>query len=235
VQTKCIRLIAIALSCLLAGTAFAQVVDAEIGVKPVGTLAVGSIKIPAYVVAAEDGLESGTLTPKLSKQDMVVKKSISPEMADSLAAYWTYTGWLLVPRGWQISKAIVGADNSSVYEFKEPNGGTGRVTAYDSGGGCWGCAVNAAAPYFPDAKRKSETVFGYFFPDREKPVHMVKLGKYTVAYTRHDSNGQMIEGIAYYNPDGDVETFTCEVALPQSQHALATAILNWRLPPKSER
>jgi hypothetical protein len=235
-QTKYVRLIAVVLSCLLASTLFAQAANPEIQVKSAGTLAVGSVQIPAYVVAVENSIEDGMLTPELSKQDMTVQKSISPEAANSLAAYWTNVGWLLAPRGWKVARAAVGADNSSVYEFSEPDGGAGRVTAYDSGGACVGCAVGAAALYFPDARRELKEIFGSSAPDRMEQVPVVKLGKHTVAYTRHDSNGQVIDGIAYYNADGgDFEAFTCEVSLPQSQHALATAILNWRLPPKSER
>jgi hypothetical protein len=116
------------------------------------------IRIPAYVVAVEDaiGNPGDSLTPDLSGHDKTVRKEVPAEAAKSLAAYWTNIGWL-VPRNWRLVRAAIGVDNSSVYEFNEPNDGTGVVSLYDSGGACVGCALSLAAPYSPDAKRKQAT------------------------------------------------------------------------------
>jgi hypothetical protein len=207
-------------------------------VTPAGNFVVNdTLIIPAYVVSTEDATsETGELmTPDLSQKNMTAQAEISPEMASQLSVYWTCDGWVLVPRGWQLVRAAVGADNSSVYEFREPNNGAGVVSLYDSGGACVGCALSLAAPYFPDAKKEADDMFGQSASGLEAQLHAVKLGKHTVAYSRKNAKGQSVDGLAYYQAGDDYEAFTFEVSLPQVQHALATAILNWRLPPKDER
>lgn len=195
------------------------------------------IRIPAYVVAVEDaiGNPADFIAPDLSEHDRTVQKEVPAETAKSLAAYWTNIGWVLVPRNWRLVRAAVGADNGSVYEFKEPNDGAGVVSLYDSGGACVGCALSPAAPYFPGAKKEADDMFGQSASGLEARLHAVKLGKHTLAYSRKNAKGQLVDGLAYYQASDNYEAFTFEVSLPQGQHALATAILNWRLPPKDER
>lgn len=230
-KAKCVWWVAIFVLSLFAGAA-----QAKFKIDRAGTLVAGDARIPAYVISVDNPNGDGWFTPQWSRNDLNVPRKVSAEAADSLAAYMTNVGWLLVPRGWIISKAAVGVDGSSVYAFKQIVG-PGMFSAYDSSA-CVGCALSEVAPFFPEAKR--EAMQGGF-PGNNDPrddgsIHSVKLGKHTVAYRRGRTSAQPIDGIAYYNPDDDEHVaITCEVSLPESEHSLATAILNWRLPPKSKR
>lgn len=229
----------IVVSSLLATTAHAQSQSSGAGfeTKLAGTLlANDGVRIPAYVIAVEDaaGNPGDLIAPELSGQDMTVHKDVPGESAKYLSAYWTNVGWMLVPREWLLIKAAVGADNSSVYEFKEPNGGKGVLVANDSGGACMGCALGLAAPFFPEARRLA-TETDMRVSGQAMNSHMVRLGKHTIAYSHESRDKQNFDGIAYFYVTDDVDAFTYEVSLPPSQHALATVILNWRLPPESQR
>jgi hypothetical protein len=231
------RWVFIVAASMLATTAHAQSPGAGFETRPAGTLLVNDgVRIPAYVIAVEDaaGHPGDLIAPELSGLDMTVHKDLPEESAKYLSAYWTNTGWMLVPRGWLLVKAAVGADNSSAYEFKEPNGGKGRLSANDSGGACLGCALGLAAPFFPEARRQAADDN---IPVSHQPMNgrMIALGKYTIAYSRKPQGEQYFDGIAYFYATDDVDAFTYEVSLPSSQHALATVILNWKLPPKSQR
>ncbi len=226
-------------SSLLATTAHAQLqsTDPRFETRSAGTLLLNDgVRIPAYVIAVEDaaGNPGDLIVPELSGQDITAHKDVPEELARYLSAYGTNTGWMLVPRGWLLVKAAVGTDNSSVYEFNEPNGGKGRLAANDSGGACLGCALSLAAPFFPEARRQAKADD---IPVSAQPMsgRMVPLGKHTIAYSRKLLGDQNFDGIAYFHSTDDADAFVFEVSLPQNKHALATVILNWTLPPESER
>lgn len=235
-KASVVRGLFIALTCLLASFAHARPSEPEFKVKTAGTLLVnGTIRIPAYVISVADatGDAGDFATPPLTAADMRVQGSVSADTAGALAAYQTNVGWLLVPRGWRVTRAAVGVDNSSVYAFKAPSG-AGQIVSQDSGGACVGCAFSLASPFFPEA-RKQARAMDLGDNDSGTRVRGVRLGKHTMGYQQKGTGGQVLDGIAWYNGSGDFSAFTYEVTLPPSQHALATAILNWRLPRKGDR
>lgn len=207
-------------------------------VTPLNNLVIdGTTMVPSYVVSVEDVTSdsSALMTPNLPGKDRQLQGKIPPAVANRVALYWTFDGWFLVPRDWRLARAQVGVDNSSVYEFQPPNDDSGMIAVRDSGGACVGCALSLASPFFPEAKRESERLYGAMDTGIAAPIRMVELGKHTVAYSRRDDEGQDSDGIAYYTADGGYEAFTYEVSLPPDEHVLATAILDWRLPPRDQR
>ncbi|MBS0458215.1 MAG: DUF4850 domain-containing protein [Proteobacteria bacterium] len=224
------------LACALGSAAQAQASAPQFKVKAAGTLVVnGAVRIPAYVIAVADATadDGAFSTPEINASTLNVHGKVSADADRALVAYQTNVGWLLVPRGWRVAKAAVGADNSSVYEFDDPSG-AGRIVSQDSGGACVGCAFSLASPYFPEARTQAKAM-DLGANDSGKRVRAVRLGKHTMAYEQKGPGALVLDGIAWYASGDDYSAFTYEVSLPASQHALASTILNWRLSQQAER
>ena len=195
--------------------------------KSIGDLIVnGTVRVPAYALTVVDGYSEEGWT-ELKPESMQVRGKLSADAAKQLQAYFTKEGWVLVPRGWNAVYGGIGANGTSRFEFA-PASGVGKVTFYDSGGGCVGCALVDASLFFENARNQArENEFP--ITDRTSvPVSKVKLRPTLVGY-RATVSGQQLDGIDGFYDGQLVEYFNQEVVLPRALRHLATPILNWTM------
>ncbi len=104
-----------------------------------------------------------------------------------------------------------------------------------STGACAGCAESDASLYFDTVR---ESAKGDMFPYCRKPdfVRSVPLGPDQRAYSIKVTDGNPVDGWAYFNQDDNVEYYDVQISAPASQHALASAVLNqFVIPRKSKK
>lgn len=120
--------------------------------------------------------------------------------ADQIAAYGAaYRVWI-VPRGWTGS-AAVGADGSTAVDLHPPHGSakSGPRFHYEDTGGCAGCAVYGAAPYFPCALKEYKE-FPLPGPVSAVPhgLKVAPLSPSLVTYTGSEGGGLLVRGVIHF-------------------------------------
>lgn len=201
-------------------------------VAALGPVQIGTTSVPAYLVTLVDGAEGWNTPTAPSPLRVQGKSRLKPADAAQLAAFLTPAGWLLAPRGWTVRKGGVGADGSVSLVIAPPTG-PGYLSYYNPSA-CLGCALTEASAFFPAARAQAKAQDFTTYEGTATALQRTPLGKHTLAW-RTTVEGQLVDGLAWFDGDSDLPYFKLQVALPPAQHGLATPILNWRLPAAGER
>ena len=156
-------------------------------------------------------------------------------LASALAAYGVGGYVLVAPKGWTGS-GTVGADGSSQAALHATAAATTRGSlAFEQTSACWGCAWDAAAPYFAWVRRHwRASQLGGEPPHARRGLAESPVRADLVLYTAAGAaRGLAVDGVAYAAVVGDRRWHGApgpgfeqeEVALPAGGHALATVIL----------
>lgn len=104
------------------------------------------------------------------------------------------SGWLLVPKSFEVRRAAVGVDGSWVIAMEHPDTAKNQRLLATSTGSCIGCAYSAGAPFFSDfAKQARENEFEFCRGlDRKITVHQRAAQRQSLYYLsssglRHDA------------------------------------------------
>lgn len=194
-------------------------------------LADGS-KVAAYSLTmgsgiAEQGFE--TFAPEGRKLDADIK----PGLAAQLDAYAYPLGIILVPKGWAPRSAGAGADGSVALVFAPDNSGQSYLS-FSHTGACVGCAYSEASPYFAGA-RKLAKENDFMFYRESNAIQTVPLNPWQMAYSVKAPGGNPVDGLAFFDADGDIGFYDVQISIPAAQHALATALLNQFVLPKKRK
>ncbi len=179
------------------------------------------VKIPVYALSMPSGSTDGlqTFTPQSRQLDLELK----PEIAAQLDAYAYSEGVILVPKNWSILRAGAGADGSTALLFAPDKSGQSYLS-FESAGACIGCAYSNASAYFDEA-RKLAKQDDFLFYRKSDLIQSVQLGRVEKGY-RIKTEGNPVDGIAYFDSSSDFPFFDVQISLPATQHPLATAVLN---------
>ncbi len=183
----------------------------------------GGLKIPAYSLSMPNLLsEGGFQTYTLEKTYPNVK--LKPESASQLDVYPTPVGTMLVPRGWTPIDASEGADGSFYIYFAPDTTGQSYLYIHNTAA-CLGCAYMEASLYFEEARKLAkENTFPYCRASRA--VHAVPLNPTQKAYRIDVTDGNPVDGLAYFDSNEDEPYYDVRISVPAAQHALASLILN---------
>ncbi|WP_165493910.1 DUF4850 domain-containing protein [Pseudoxanthomonas winnipegensis] len=189
------------------------------------------VRLPAMQLIAVDPMEdSGWSTA--DAPPLTLDATLAPALAARLTAWSTPRGWLLVPRGWQPVRGALGVDGSASIAFLAEDG-QGEVSLYDAGA-CVGCAVGAASAFFAQAREQGRKEDFFVYEGAGPDLKTTALGPHTLGY--HSQAGALsVDGLAWFDGKADLPYHDLRVRLPPDQHALARAILDWRLPEKDAR
>ncbi|MFW2178018.1 MULTISPECIES: DUF4850 domain-containing protein [unclassified Moraxella] len=195
--------------------------------KSLGQLKLVNGSIPAYQVYFVDGISDKDYET-IAPQALEVDKSLDKNLQNQLVAYSFDGRWIVLPKNWQFIQAGVGADGSRAIAFAPPTGQNGHFTYWTNNGSCYGCGLWGASLFFKEADKLAQKEYDSqpHFRDSKPAFTSTQIRPHTQAY-RTTINGQNIDGLAYFNNDGDVYTELVEVSLPKNQSHLATPILNW--------
>lgn len=198
-------------------------------VRAIGEVVInGTTHLPAYQLSVQGGIEDSgwsTATP----DTLEISGHLDPRVAARMVAYYSANGWILVPKGWKVTRGAQGVDGSGAISFA-PATGQGHLT-YRTAGACVGCAQSTASVFFPEAHRSAKENGFLFYDGTNVPLKTVCIRPKVMAY-RAVMRGQPIDGLAFYDEESDLPFHQVEVSLPQAERDLATPVLNWFLPPK---
>jgi hypothetical protein len=205
-----------------------------------GKVAIGSgagkTELPLYCLRVKRAVEDpGLPRPEVApKEPLVVRSYIIPSgVRARLAAFWLNTGdetrgiLLLAPKGWKAESADMGADGSIGIRLTDPQDSSQYVDYRDSAG-CSGCALTAAAQYFPNMVKLAEDQ-GFTLDKGPDFIGRTELTQHLMAYSLKPAKiGLETNGVAYQNLDArqDIPFKLEEVRMNKSSHDLSTAILN---------
>ncbi|GGJ00296.1 hypothetical protein GCM10010885_06920 [Alicyclobacillus cellulosilyticus] len=138
--------------------------------------------------------------PQIPHLPRTVAVVLPPSLAKTCAAYALPLGrssyYILAPRGLQ-SHAEVGMDGSYGVSLR----GRNIEVDFDSTGACAGCALYAAAVYFPSVRSEARKYGwrGTVLLER-LPVRAVAWNAYLMLWGGVERDGRRAAGFAYYQP-----------------------------------
>lgn len=152
---------------------------------------------------ADGGSGSGLFADRYPK---IIEVKDVAAFADHIAAYGVaYHVWI-APKGCTGS-AVVGADGSTVVKLYPVNGSaeSGPRFRYDDTGGCAGCALDEAAPYFPRAMQAWKKSDGSLGPADTLPrgLKLIPISSTLAMYTLPSRENLAGRGAAYFIPSNE--------------------------------
>jgi len=160
-----------------------------------------AVTLSVHALPTSDGAsgETGAFADRYPK---TVEVKDSAPFTGRIAAYGAaYRVWI-APEGWTGS-AVVGGDGSTVVKLHPMSGsaGSGPRFYYQDTGGCAGCALSEAAPYFRNAKQEWKEMFGYETPEKlPRGITLARLSSTLVTYSLPQREGLLGRGAAYFIP-----------------------------------
>jgi uncharacterized protein DUF4850 len=163
-----------------------------------------AVTLTVYALPTSDGA-SGKTGAFADRYPKTIEIKDSALFTGRIAAYGAaYRVWI-APKGWTGS-ADVGGDGSTVVKLHPVRGSSasGPRFYYQDTGGCAGCALSDAAPYFPSAMQKWEEMFGYETPEKlPRGIRLVRLSSTLVSYSLPKREGLLGRGAAYFIPPNE--------------------------------
>ncbi len=167
------------------------------------------VKLPLYGAEAAFGVDTESppsIVPEAPLEKVTFR--IPEDQADSLAAYWMNLGFdgqgflVVAPRGWIAKEATVGANGSYRLELMNPDDDKESLVAYDTGGGCQGCAISSIGSYFPKLRDWAEE---QSFPGDPMPYTDSKtIGDSVIEFSlASERKGYATRGAAYERHGGE--------------------------------
>jgi hypothetical protein len=147
--------------------------------------------------------------------------------SERIAAYGLANRVWIAPKDWTGS-AEVGADGSTLVKLFPLNGSqkSGPRFRYSDTGGCAGCALGEAAPYFPNAMREWKKSFGYETAEVLPPgIKLVPVSSTLVMYLLPDKGGLLGRGVAYCQPPSRFHFAKAEFVLPRADAKLSKFLI----------
>ena len=190
------------------------------------TSSVAVLKV--HVLVTSDGGESaggtGLYTDRYPKTICV---EYATAFSNRISAYGAAHRVWIAPKGWTGS-ASIGADGSADVDLHSVKGSAipGQRFHYENSGGCAGCAVDAAAPYFPSAMRRWKELFNYDTLSPLPPgLKIIRVSQNVVTYSYPSEHGLLARGVARYDPSEPLLE-KAEFVLPRSDAKLLNFLLN---------
>jgi hypothetical protein len=188
------------------------------------------VTLRVHVLRSTYGIQGGH-----SRYPAYVTVVTPPRYAHQIDAYGVGGYVLIAPTGWT-GQGAIGADGSSdatlhaTARAKIPG-----LLTFQQSSACWGCGWYDAAPYFAWVRAHWPSDLGGSPPRARRRLHeysqRMNLVFYSAPYT---ADGLQVNGVAYGAMVGDADWRGSplpgfeqeEVALPASEHAMATVVLN---------
>lgn len=184
-----------------------------------------AVTLTVQILPTSDGTDGRGLYTERYPKTIDVKDAAA--FADRIAAYGAaYRVWI-APKGWTGS-AVVGGDGSTLVTLGPVSGSakSGPRFRYEDSGGCAGCALEDAAPYFPSAMKKWKELFGYETPEvLPRGIKLIRVSPTLTVYTVPGGNGLLSRGAAYFMLS-DEYSAKVEFYLPRTDAKLAEFLVD---------
>lgn len=162
-------------------------------------------------------------TPPPETYPKTIQVNDAGAFSDRIAAYGLANSVWIAPKGWTGS-ATVGADASTLVTLYPVNGSakSGPRFRYEYSGGCSGCALDEAAPYFPNAMKAWKNLFGLdgeTIPALPRGTKLTPVSSTLVMYTLSTADNLLGKGATCFVPHED-SFEKAEFILPQADARL---------------
>ena len=157
-----------------------------------------------------------------------------PASSKGPSMQWFYgdaVGWMPVPSGWHVQRAVIGADGNTLYTFAAPDGASAGWVTYAVIPACESCILQSAAGLLPGAGERLATMnqqpainlgqtnpvmSWQSRPDDCSLLFRYRTGSFTVRAAVLSSVSMAMD-----DTKGDLSLADVYVALPERQAALA--------------
>jgi len=157
-----------------------------------------SVVLKVHVLLTSDGADPAGDGRYADRYPKTIRVEASAAISNRISAYGAaYRVWV-APKGWT-GTAAVGGDSSTDVDLHPPNGSASRGPRfhYENSGGCAGCALDGAAPYFPAAMQRWTELFGYDKPaPLSSDLKIVRVSQELVMYSSSNARDLLMRGVA---------------------------------------
>ena len=185
------------------------------------------VDVPATSVSVFDGMgawevvESSALPPFTRTIPADVRKGVQ-------LFYASASGWMIVPRGWRMRQARVGADGGALFTFVAPAGVASGWLSREETPACIMCILGGAEGLFRGAHRQLDQMMGETTPTpvlSPKPDLFERLDSCTVRLVYRLPHSPPVRSIEFYWQKGDPSFSELVVALPKAESKVADFLL----------
>ncbi|WP_266158476.1 DUF4850 domain-containing protein [Dyella silvatica] len=137
-------------------------------------------------------------------------------------------GWIIIPRGWRVQRAIVGEDGNAIFNFIAPTGAADGWLTLEEIPACLGCMYRAAEGIFPDAHKQLDGLLGTSTPKptlSPQPDSLSHPDRCTARLTYQPSKSPTVQAVMVLDQQGDPSLAAMYAALPASQTALTQFLI----------
>lgn len=190
--------------------------------------------VPANTVDVYTGA-GGWDSPKYSEVPAIVEAVPADMRAQIQLFYAAGSGWMLVPRGWILRRAAVGADGSSAFEFAPGNPGVAGWEAFDTAGACMGCMYADGDGIIPGAHARLEEIVDDGAPEPKlhpAPDSMTHPTQCMTVFRYHIKSELTAHAVVFLGhheeeSETDEEAMTQYLAMPDKDSKLAEFITSY--------
>jgi Domain of unknown function (DUF4850) len=184
------------------------------------------VVLTVHVLVTSDGGERGGTGLFADRYPKTITVENVTPFSNRIAAYGAaYRVWI-APKGWAGS-AAVGADGSTDVDLHSARDSarSRQRFHYENSGGCAGCAVISAAPYFPSAKRQWKELFSNITLSPIPPgAQITHVSQSVVTYSYPSGHDLLARGVIHF--DSANQFFEqAEFVLPRADSKLLNFLL----------
>lgn len=182
--------------------------------------ALASVVLNVRILPTSSGADPTGDGRYAEKYPKTIRVEVPTSISGRISAYGVaYRVWI-APKGWT-GTATIGGDGSTDADLHPVNGSSrGPRFHYENSGGCAGCALHAAAPYFPDAMQSWKELFGFDTPaPLPSDLRIVRVSQKLMTYSSSSGADLLMQGVVYF--DGSEPLFEKdEFVLPRADAPL---------------
>lgn len=137
-------------------------------------------------------------------------------------------GWIIIPRGWRVQRAVVGVDGNAIFNFVAPTGAADGWMTLEEIPACLGCMYSTADGIFPDVHKQLDTLSETSTPKpvlSPKPDVLSYPDHCTARLAYQPPKSPAVQAVMVLDQQGDPSLGAMYVALPTSQAALSSFML----------
>ncbi|MGH8113461.1 MAG: DUF4850 domain-containing protein [Rhodanobacteraceae bacterium] len=156
--------------------------------------------IPAWTISVYDG--TGEWNTGSGDRSATFVSSIPAAFRSRVALFWGDAGWVLVPRGWQLKRAVTGADGDGGMTFVAPDGASHGWLTIGFAPADMSSILGGAEGFFPGAHSRFDAFFHVRTPAvalEPKPDSLTHPNRCT-AILEYRSGDLRVKGMRLWQP-----------------------------------
>lgn len=182
--------------------------------------------VPATIIEVITGLGDWNTTADV---DVPVYGPVLPDAVRPHVQlfYNEAIGWMVVPRGWRLRRAAVGADGNAVFAYTALGGASQGWMSVASVPACGGCILAEMDGLFPEAHRELNKLWGSDAPSPHMTPKLLSLSHpdpCTASFTYRPAHSPPVTAIIQLTDRDHSGLMRLDLAMPPDQRSLGAYI-----------